>query len=151
MSECKALCEAGCSEACSVKASAGAGCVIETGWYAPVRSTLGASNIHSDPPVKNFSHRSLSQPHLFKTLTECPPDVPQSFVDRDAYMAVIKARMSQQMASVMAKKGRFEFISHPHRWVTEVRGEVFILSHEEMDALLDGVFEAGRLEGRRSV
>ena len=149
MSERKALCDAGCSEVCSVKASTGAGCVIETGWYAPVCRQAGCPNIDSDPSPKNFSHRSLSSQHLFIATNECPPADLLDYRSRDAYLAHVKARISQQMASVMAKKGRFEFISHPHRWATEVRGEVYILSHEEMDALLDGVFEAGRLEGRR--
>lgn len=58
MSECKALCEAGCSEACNVKASAGAASACEPAGYAPVDRQAGCPNIDSDPAVKNFPSRS---------------------------------------------------------------------------------------------
>lgn len=58
MSECKALCEAGCSEACNVKASAGAASACEPAGYAPVDRQAGCPNIDSDPPPKNFPRRS---------------------------------------------------------------------------------------------
>lgn len=43
-----------------VKPSTGAGCVIETGWYAPVDRQRGPVNMDSDPNPENFSLGSVN-------------------------------------------------------------------------------------------
>ena len=58
MSERKAMTDAVSALLYAIKPSTGATLAQETRGAAPVERQAGASNIHSDPPVKNFPTRT---------------------------------------------------------------------------------------------